>query len=113
MSKDSRKEFVVLGSKVVINKDDSGIDPQSVVDKVLKEAAALKRVKPDLNNQSVATLVALKIASENLALEKEYKTNIEKLETSVSDALSFIDELLVTSEEGASVEPLKPKSSGE
>ena len=94
MNNGSRKEFEVLGSRVVISKDDSGVDPQDVVDKVTKEAEALKRVRPDLSNQSVAPLVALKIASEGLALEREYKANIEKLENSVSEALAFIDELV-------------------
>ena len=99
MNNGSRKEYEVLGSKVVINKDESGVDPQDVVNKVLKEAEALKRVRPDLSNQSVATLVALKIASESLVLEKEYKANIEKLENSVSEALAFIDELLPEGDE--------------
>ena len=94
MSNDSRVEFEILGSKVVINKDDSGVDPQIIVNKVLEEVQALKKVRPDLSNQSVATLVALKIASESLTLEKEYKENIERLENSVSEALNFIDELV-------------------
>lgn len=98
MSKESRKEFEILGAKVVINKDDSGVDPQEVVDKVLKEVEALRKVRSDLSNQAVATLVALKIASESLVLEKEYKMNIEKLENSVSEALNFIDELIPASE---------------
>lgn len=85
-----------MGSKVVINKDDSGVDPSVVVGKVLKEIESLQKIRPDLNPQSVVTLVALKIASESLVLEKEYKANIEKLENSVSEALEFIDELLAT-----------------
>lgn len=102
MIKELPKEFTVLGSKVVINKDDSGVDPQEVVNKVTKEAEKLQALRPDLSHQAVATLVALKIASESLVLEKEYKMNIEKLENSVSEALNFVDELLPEDDEKVS-----------
>lgn len=89
MSQDT--EFNVLGCKVRHRpeQNDSHM-AKAVIDLVQAEVTALKTARPSLRDTDVAVLVALKIATEKLQLEDEYKTNIFKLEESLETALQAI-----------------------
>jgi cell division protein ZapA (FtsZ GTPase activity inhibitor) len=81
-------EFNVLGCKVRLRPEetDSHI-AKAVIDLVHSEVESLKRHRPQLRDTDVAVLVALKMATEKMQLEDEYKKNINKLEESLETAL--------------------------
>ena len=84
-------EFNVLGCKVKVRpeQNDSRI-AKAVIDLVSAEVQQLKSARPMLRDTDVAVLVALKIATEKMQLEDEYKNNIFKLEGSLESALSAL-----------------------
>ena len=84
-------EFSVLGCKVKYRPEqtDSHI-AKAVIDLVHAECQQLKSARPMLRDTDVAVLVALKIATEKMQLEDEYKQNIFKLEASLESALSAL-----------------------
>ena len=51
---------------------------------------------PGLSQSQVAVLLALKFAGEKLALEKEYRENINQLRATAADALQFIEDVSPT-----------------
>lgn len=84
-------EFNVLGCKVKYRPDQNESHiAKAVLDLVCAEVAQLKSARPSLKDTDVAVLVALKIATEKMKLEEEYKTNIFKLEDSLSVALKSL-----------------------
>ncbi|MBL7663755.1 MAG: cell division protein ZapA [Bacteriovoracaceae bacterium] len=86
-------EFNILGCRVKFNSGaDGSIDPKQVVDLVQKEVEQLKKSGVKRSDSDMAVLVALKLASDKIILESEYRNNIEKLECSVSDALKKIEQ---------------------
>lgn len=91
MTESQEKEFSVLGCKVKYRpeQNDSHI-AKAVIDLVLSEIQDLKTKRPMLKDTDVAVLVALKIATEKMQLEDEYKTNILKLESSLESALEIV-----------------------
>lgn len=91
MTQSQEVEFNVLGCKVKYRpeQNDSHI-AKAVIDLVLSEIEATKMKRPMLKDTDVAVLVALKIATEKLQLEDEYKTNIFKLEESLESALQAV-----------------------
>ena len=91
MTHSQEVEFSVLGCKVKYRpeQNDSHI-AKAVIDLVLSEVQDLKMKRPMLKDTDVAVLVALKIATEKMQLEDEYKTNILKLESSLESALEFV-----------------------
>lgn len=91
MTESQEKEFNVLGCKVKYRpeQNDSHI-AKAVIDLVMSEIQDLKMKRPLLKDTDVAVLVALKIATEKMQLEDEYKTNILKLETSLESALELV-----------------------
>lgn len=91
MTESQEKEFNVLGCKVKYRpeQNDSHI-AKAVIDLVMSEIQDLKTKRPLLKDTDVAVLVALKIATEKMQLEDEYKTNILKLETSLESALELV-----------------------
>ncbi|HXH75546.1 MAG TPA: cell division protein ZapA [Bacteriovoracaceae bacterium] len=81
-------EFNVLGCKVKVRPDqDESHNAMAVVNLVNAEIQQLKISRPMLRDTDVAVLVALKIATEKMQIEEEYKTNLIKLETSLEQAL--------------------------
>lgn len=84
-------EFNVLGCKVKYRpeQNDSHI-AKAVLDLVCAEVQQLKAARPSLKDTDVAVLVALKMATEKLKLEDEYKNNIFKLEESLVTALQTL-----------------------
>ena len=85
-------EYNVLGCKVRVrpDQDDSTI-AKAVVDLVNSEVEQLKKSRPQLRDTDVAVLVALKMATEKLQVEDEYKSNIFKLEESLETALQVLN----------------------
>ena len=88
MTQSQEVEFSVLGCKVKYRpeQNDSHI-AKAVIDLVLAEVQQLKTTRPQLKDTDVAVLVALKMATEKLQVEDEYKESILKLEGSLEKAL--------------------------
>jgi cell division protein ZapA len=85
-------EYNVLGCKVRVRPDQNDSDnAKAVVDLVNAEIQQLKTARPLLRDTDLAVLVALKIATEKVQLEDEYKKNILKLEGSLETALQALN----------------------
>lgn len=91
MTQSQEVEFSVLGCKVKYRpeQNDSHI-AKAVIDLVLAEVQQLKTTRPQLKDTDVAVLVALKMATEKLQVEDEYKESILKLEGSLEKALESL-----------------------
>jgi cell division protein ZapA len=91
MTESQEKEFNVLGCKVKYRplQNDSQ-NAKAVIELVLREIEELKSKRPMLRDTDVAVLVALKLATEKIELEDEYKSNILKLEESLEMALQAL-----------------------
>ncbi len=98
MTKESVTDFEILGSRVKINPDKvSGeTTPNEIVEYVRLTATSIKTEAPQLDNGQVFLLAALKIAEENLNLNREYRENIKTVQASAQDALRFIEEVSPT-----------------
>ena len=85
-------EFSLLGCKVKYRPDQNdGHIAMAVIDLLNVEIQQLKNKRPMLKDTDVAVLVALKIATEKMQLEEEYKKNIFKLEESLEHALQSLE----------------------
>ncbi len=91
MTQSQEVEFSVLGCKVKYRpeQNDSHI-AKAVIDLVLAEVQQLKTSRPQLKDTDVAVLVALKMATEKLQIEDEYKGCVLKLEGSLEKALESL-----------------------
>ncbi len=91
MTESQEVEFNVLGCKVKVqpNQND-GQKAKAVIDFISSEIEQLRSKRPMLRDTDLAVLVALKVATEKIELEDEYKKNIFKLEESLEFALSAI-----------------------
>lgn len=88
MTESQEQEFNVLGCKVKYRPEQNDIHhAKAVIDLVISEIQELKSVRPMLRDTDVAVLVALKMATDRMQVEDEYKTNILKLEESLKMAL--------------------------
>ena len=90
-------EYNVLGCKVRVRADKARPDQtesnnaKAVVELINAEIQQLKSARPQLRDTDVAVLVALKMATEKLQLEDEYKQNILRLEESLETALQALN----------------------
>ena len=85
-------EYNVLGCKVRVRPDQNdSYNAKAVIDLVNAEIQQLKTARPLLRDTDLAVLVALKIATEKVQLEDEYKNNILKLEGSLETALQALN----------------------
>lgn len=85
-------EYNVLGCKVRVRPDQNDShNAKAVIDLINAEIQALKINRPQLRDTDVAVLVALKMATEKMQLEDEYKQNIFKLEESLETALQALN----------------------
>lgn len=91
MTESQEQEYNVLGCRVKYRplQNDSQ-NAKAVIDLVIREIDELKSKRPMLRDTDVAVLVALKLASEKIELEDEYKSNILKLEESLGMALQAL-----------------------
>lgn len=91
MTQSQEKEFNVLGCKVKYRPEQNDSQTaKAVIDLVIREVEELKLKRPMLRDTDVAVLVALKMATEKMQIEDEYKTNILKLEESLETALQAV-----------------------
>lgn len=80
-------EVEILGCVVKVRPDDVDRDmAQTVINLVKQETAQLKQARPSLRDTDVAVLVALKMATDKVKLEQEFKTAVFKLEKSLTTA---------------------------
>lgn len=88
MTQSQEQEFDVLGCKVKYKPTlNDSHNAKAVIDLVISEISELKSKRPGLRDTDVAVLVALKMATEKMQIEDEYKMNILKLEESLKMAL--------------------------
>lgn len=91
MTQSQEQEFNVLGCKVTVKPEQNDShNAKAVIDLVLREIEELRLKRPKLRDTDVAVLVALKLATDKLQLENEYKENILKLEESLETALQSL-----------------------
>lgn len=88
--------FEILGYELKLKPEeaDQTIAPAEVVELVQREANLITENSPNLDRGKVALLVALKLASTQLRLEREFSSNIQELQNTARDALHFIEELV-------------------
>ena len=87
-------EFDVLGFKIKFKSDENDQVPASeIVNLVWSESDQIRSKYPGISIEKVAILASLQLATKNLTLEREYRDNINGLETTVSDALGLIDSI--------------------
>jgi|SRR5690606_23212234 len=92
VSKDG-KEYNILGAKVRVTEEDSQNEKaQKAIDYVLQEASSLRKNNSSLKDQDIAVLVALKLATKCLDVEKEYKDNVLLLKDEVLKAKANLAE---------------------
>jgi cell division protein ZapA (FtsZ GTPase activity inhibitor) len=92
MTQSQEQEFNVLGCKVKYRPEQNDShNAKAVIEFLMSEIQDLKMKRPMLRDTDVAVLVALKIATERMQIEDEYKTNILKLEESLETALQAIN----------------------
>ena len=92
MTQSQEEEFNVLGCKVKYRPEQNDSqNAKAVIDIVLREVEDLKVKRPMLKDTDVAVLVALKLATERLKIEDEYRTNILRLEVSLESALGAMN----------------------
>lgn len=84
-------EFNVLGCKVRVPDQNDSHNARTVIELINAEIQQLKSSRPQLRDTDVAVLVALKMATEKMQLEDEYKQNIFKLEESLETALQALN----------------------
>lgn len=90
-------EFDVLGFKVKVRpEENNGIPAERPIELVRQEARAIAKRFPQLDNGKVATLVALKIATDYLQLDQEFRKGIESLEDDAKAALALIQQVTLT-----------------
>lgn len=88
MTQSQEQEFNVLGCKVKYKPEQNDShNAKAVIDLVMAEIHDLKTKRPMLRDTDVAVLVALKMATDKVQLENEYKENILRLEESLETAL--------------------------
>lgn len=86
-------EFDVLGFKVKFRpEDNTGIAAEDAVRLVRQEAELIAKRFPQLDLGKVATLVALKLASDKLMLDQEFRQSVESLDAKARDALTLIEQ---------------------
>jgi cell division protein ZapA len=90
--------YEVLGHTFRLKKDESleGINPSAIVGYVQTEIQAILKQTPGLSETQIAILLALKVAGEKLALEKEYRNSVAFFKSETTDALRFIEEISPT-----------------
>lgn len=82
-------EVEILGCRVKTRPEDSDREiAQTVIAQVQNEVAELLKARPSMRQTDVAVLVALKMATEKVKLEQEFKTAVLRLEGSVEQAMS-------------------------
>ncbi len=88
-------EFDIFGHKVRFTPQGNEIvNAQEVVALLNKEASEISSNGYQGDGRT-ALLVALKLANDKLQLEKDYQKSLEELQSSIGDAMKFIDKFTV------------------
>lgn len=87
-------EFNILGCHIRIRPDEAR-DQQAkqAIDIVNQEIESLKKANPKLGDLDCAVLTALKLASDKMDVENEYRETALALKSGINDALDFIEEV--------------------
>jgi cell division protein ZapA len=87
--------YEVLGHTFRLKKDEmlEGVTPSEIVGYVQTEVSNILKKTPGLSESQIAVLIALKIAGEKLALEKEYRESVASFKATATSALRFIEEV--------------------
>lgn len=85
-------EFNILGSQVRLSAHESeDTKAKLAVDLVQSEVEKLKGQNSRLKDTDIAVLVALKMATEKLSVEEDFKDSVTSLKTGINEALEFIE----------------------
>ncbi len=77
-------EIEILGCRVKTSSGDNDREvAQAVIELVQREVSELQKARPSMRTTDVAVLVALKIATEKVKLENDFKTTVLRLESSM------------------------------
>jgi cell division protein ZapA (FtsZ GTPase activity inhibitor) len=87
-------EYNILGCYVRIKSDQDNRETALRAITILQnEVDHLRSSNPELKDIDLAVLAALKLASEKVDIEVEYKENVLALKAGINDALNFIEEV--------------------
>lgn len=77
-------ECEILGCQIKLRPNDTERDvARTVLELVKREVAELQKARPNLRETDVAVLVALKLATDKVKLEHEFKETVLKVESSL------------------------------
>ena len=83
------KDVEILGCRIKTRPEDPDREiAQAVIERVQNEVADMLKARPSMRQTDVAVLVALKMATEKVKLEQEFKTAVLRLEGSMEQAMS-------------------------
>lgn len=88
-------EYDVLGYRVNLA-DSSGcgrVSADEIVNLVKREAELIQSNKPNLNRGQIATLVALKMAADKLALDQDFKQSVNQFQVNTRNAIEEIERI--------------------
>ena len=68
----------------------SVVEPREVIELLEREIQEVRKTNPALEDSKTAVLVALKLASEKIELENEFRDQIEHIEKSARGALEIV-----------------------
>ena len=96
MDGEAVKVFDILGLEIRLNTErlDINTSPEEIVDYVREVAGKIQQNNPGLDNGQIFLLTALKMAEQRLELSREYKENVNILQSSLIEALDFIDQAI-------------------
>ena len=96
MDDEAVKVFDILGLEIRLNTKrlDINTSPEEIVDYVREVARKIQQQNLGLDNGQIFLLAALKIAEQRLQLSREYKENVNILQSSLIEALDFIDQAI-------------------
>jgi len=87
-------EYNILGCVVRIKADENNNkNAERAIDLLNNEIVNLKKQNPNLKDIDVAVLSALKLASNSIDIEAEYKENVFALKSGIEDALNFVEQV--------------------
>jgi cell division protein ZapA (FtsZ GTPase activity inhibitor) len=86
-------DIEILGCRIKARPEDSDREiAQTVIAQVQDEVAQMLKARPSMRPSDVAVLVALKIATDKVKLEQEFKTTVLRLESSMEQAMSQLQQ---------------------
>ncbi len=96
MEEEKTKEYDVLGYKVRLAQkagESVGVSADEVVGFVRDQAEQIQRKNPNLDRGQVAILVALRMASDKIAIDREFKESVHHFQATTQGVLEEIDQI--------------------